>query len=340
MKSFIVFSAGIISMLVFVFGCSNETPKLVPLKDKTTEIVRDTGGNKVSFNRSIDILFVVDDSASMSDHQANLALNVKKFTQGIVGNQILDYHIGVVTSNMDNPPATAKPGYGWKGELNGVTKFISRSTAMGSEVLEANLQPGTEGSGIEQFFGPVVAALSPPMLSGANAGFYRPDAYLAVIFLTDSDDQSTFTASDFYKFLLSLKNGDPTKIISYGVNIPSTDQKCGRSSEPLPVKLEAFYALAKTQTLGLCDLDYGIKLAELGADLVRRVGRVLYLSRPAARDTIAVTYGSQLVPMDERTGWSFDPTRNAILFGEDLDLKPEPPGTKIEVYFQTAEFQR
>ncbi len=326
------------SVFAFGAGCADISPKKVPENKLKVERVKDSGGTKVSFNRSVDILFVIDDSGSMADHQANLAANVKLFTQGIMGNQILDFHIGVVTSNMDTQPWSPKPGQSWKGELWGTTKWVERLTPGGSAVLEANLEPGTNGSGSEMFFTPVEAALTPPLVNGVNAGFYRSDAYLAIIFLTDSEDQSQMTAPDFYKFLLNLKGGDPTKIITYGVNIPTVDKVCGRSGEPEPKKLEEFYKLTSAQTLGLCDKDYGIKLAELGADLVRRVGSVLYLTRPAQPKTILVSFGSQTVPNDPKIGWVYDPTRNAIVFGDELDLKPEPPGTQVEVDFTAAEY--
>lgn len=329
-----VFSAA----LLMGAGCAEQSPKKVPMQFVKNERIKDSGGNKVSFNRAVDILFVIDDSGSMQGHQANLAKNVKLFTQGITGNQILDYHIGVVTSNMDSPGWNPKPGFAFKGELWGTTKFITKQTVQGAAELEKNLQPGTNGSATEMFFSPVQAALTPPMLTGPNAGFYRPDAYLAVIFLTDSEDQSSLSANDFYRFLLNLKGGDTSKIITYGVNIPTTDHSCDRSGEPEPNKLEAFYKLSSAKTLGLCDADFGTKLAELGDDLARRVGSVLYLTRPAQPDTITVTYGTQTVPNDPRFGWVYDPVRNALIFGEEIDLLPEPQGTQVEVDFIAAEY--
>lgn len=328
----------VVAAVMVVTGCAEQSPKKVPMQFVKNERIKDSGGNKVSFNRAVDILFVIDDSGSMQGHQANLAKNVKLFTQGITGNQILDYHIGVVTSNMDSPGWNPKPGFAYKGELWGTTKYITKQTALGGAELEKNLQPGTNGSASEMFFTPVQAALTPPLLGGANAGFYRPDAYLAVIFLTDSDDQSNLSANDFYRFLLNLKGGDTTKIISYGVNIPTTDHSCDRSGEPEPNKLEAFYKLSSAKTLGLCDPDFGTKLAELGDDLARRVGSVLYLTRPAQPDTIVVTYGTQTIPNDPLTGWIYDPVRNALIFGEEIDLLPEPQGTQVDVDFIAAEY--
>lgn len=330
--------AGVIG---FGLGCAEESPKKVPLQVGKVERVKDQSQTTVSFQRSVDVLFVIDDSGSMAEHQANLAKNVRLFTQAILANQILDYHIGVVTSNMTDRPWSTSSGETYRGELWGLTKYVTRLTKNGQAILEKNLQPGTDGSASEMFFSPVQAALTPPLVNGANKGFYRPDAHLAVIFLTDSDDQSPLSPADFYKFLLGLKGGDASKIMIYGANIPTTDKMCSRSGEPEPKKLEALYAIAKvtpTQTLGLCDVDFGLKLADLGNDLVRRIGNLLFLSRPAQPHTIKVTFGSQTIPNDPKTGWVYDPVRNALLFGDDIDLKEEPPGTQIEVDFIAAEY--
>lgn len=332
---------GVTGVLVFVatglLACSEESTKLLELPVAKKERVKNTGGNKVTFNRSVDVLFVVDDSGSMAGHQTNLATNIKEFTKGFLSNQILDFHIGVVTSTMETAWST-NPCYAFGGELFGCTKYVERLTPNGLAVLEKNLNPGINGSGTEEFFSPLRAALSPPLLGGKNAGFYRPDAYLAVVFLTDSDDQSEESAQDIYKFMLNLKGGDAAKVITYGVYIPTNVSTCPRSGEPAPVKLEALFKLTSAKTLGLCDADYGTKLAALGDDLARRVGSVLYLSRPPDPKTITVAFGSQIVPNDESTGWVFDPDRNALIFGSNINLNPEPVGTQVEVDFISAEY--
>lgn len=319
-------------------GCSPESPKLVPLPLVKKERVKDTGGNKVVFNRGVDILFVIDDSGSMSSHQANLANNIQVFTKAFAGNQLLDWHLGVVTSSMDGN-STGTLCRGGDGALFGCPNFVDRLTPNAATVLNTNLQPGTGGSGTEQFFSPVKAALTPPMVSGRNAGFYRSDAYLVVIFVTDAEEQSRMTARETYDFLLNLKGGDAAKIITYGVYIPSSSpSSCSRDESTLPTKLEEFFRISGAKTLGLCDADYGQKLAGLGDDLAKRISSVLYLTRPAQPDTIKVTFGSQVIPNDPKTGWVFDPARNALVFGQDIDMKPEPPGTQVEVDFIAAEY--
>lgn len=329
---------GLLTFIPLLTVCSPNSPKLVPQQTAKPERVRDSSDVTLSFQRSVDILFVIDDSGSMDIHQRNLKNNIDLFTKGMNTNQTLDYHIGVLTSTMDDSWGPKPPGYGSKGELNGVTKYVTKLTPNRDVELKKNLVPGSDGSGTEYFFTPVQAALTPPLINGINNGFFRPDAYLAIIFVTDADDQSRLSADDFYKFLLGLKKNDPDKIIGYGVYIPTTDRSCDRSYEPEPRKLEAFFKLTKATTMGLCDVDYGMKLAEIGADLVRKVGSILYLSRPAIPDSIRVTFGSQTIPNDPVHGWVYDPARNALLFGEEIDLQPEPTGTEIQVDFMTTEY--
>ncbi|MBL7689409.1 MAG: VWA domain-containing protein [Bdellovibrionaceae bacterium] len=332
-----VHAVAMVGLASSLIACSPESPKLVELPLVKKERVKNTGDNKVTFNRAVDILFVVDDSGSMAIHQQNLSKNIQAFTQGFMANQMLDFHIGSVTSSMESSWSSTTC-YAFGGELFGCPKYVERSTPNGIAVLEKNLNPGTGGSGNEEFFSPIRSALSAPLVNGKNAGFYRQDAYLAVIFLTDSDDQSSESAQDIYNFLLNLKGGDAAKIITYGVYIPTNVSSCDRSGEPEPRKLEALFKIANGKTLGLCDADYGKKLAALGDDLVRRVGSVLYLTRPADPATITVAYGTQIIPNDPQTGWIYDPSRNALVFGPDIDLKPEPPGTQVEVDFIAAEY--
>src|ERR1700712_2487111 len=56
----------------------------------------------VKINRDVDILFVVDDSPSMLDKQANLAANFPNFINVLntIQGGLPDVHIGVVTSDL------------------------------------------------------------------------------------------------------------------------------------------------------------------------------------------------------------------------------------------------
>lgn len=172
-----------------------------------------------------DILFVVDDSGSMEENQANLAANLGVFVQALKDAPVQnDFRVGVTTSSVTrfvasesvyrqytSPSPSAgtpfpagaivavtpgTPGElvydatqyaatgGWGGE-----RFLSVSDPDLLAKFDANVRVGADGSGKEQPFLAARLALS-DRLADANAGFLRPGARLAVIFVTDEDDCS------------------------------------------------------------------------------------------------------------------------------------------------------
>jgi len=331
-------------------GCAKTSNYLVPkppdVEVKIERVVGALGGETVSFSPTVDILFVVDDSGSMQGHQVRMAQNFPAFTSNIFKSQILDANIGVTTASMSGRDSSSV--YGWGGRLHGATKFITRNTPDFERVLNANLKPGTGGDATERFFTPVMRALSEPLLSTVNQGFYRgPKTSLAIVWVSDADDQSDdeVSAKEFVDFLVSdLKAGDASKVLTYAVYIPSAQKDCDRSGEPDPDRIEEFFQIMtlKGQTpkaFSLCDPDFGQKLASIADDVVGKVSRVMRLERPPVVDSILVQYGSQVIPNDPKKGWQYEPTRNAIIFGRDIEILPEPPGTTIKVDFDVAEFQ-
>lgn len=324
----LIFTALTLIATGLIAGCSKESPKKVPyIRPKANEKIQNAG-QTINFNPKVDILLIVDNSGSMGDKQDNLSRNIGLFTNGLERMKLLDYHIGVITSDI-----------GHKGKLAGKTNFIDRNTVDGMQILKENLLVGTNGHYSEMMFDPVFLALSSPIVDVENFGFYRPDAYLVLIFITDTDDQSMrLSAGSFHQFLLGLKKNDKKKLIAYGVHIPTKDTTCDRSGEELPFRLEEFFRLTGAKTLGLCDPNYGEKLAALGDDMVGKIGRKLYLSRPPIVHTIKVTFGTQVIPNDSEKGWTFDASQNAVVFGRDIEWDNTQSQARVEVDFLAADY--
>jgi hypothetical protein len=317
-------------ILVGLTACENASPKLVGEPPRETR--KSAGTELQTFNPSVDVLFVIDDSGSMYTHQKNLQDNVDLFTNGISTNKFVDYHIGVI-STSDTFSSTGHGG----GVLAGRTKIVDRATINGASILKENIMVGISGSGFEKVFDPLHMALTDPVLSTKNQGFYRPSAYLAVVIITDAEDQSeVFDAAKIHQFLLDLKKGDSSKILTYGVVIPTNDPTdCSRDeyNRP-PQRIEEFFSLTKAQFYSLCDPDYGTKLSRIGGDLVERIGRRVLLDRRPIIETVEVTYGAQVILPDPETGWSYDATDNAIVLGRKIAWTEQPDGTTVEVYFK------
>ncbi len=192
---------------VALLGCAERS--LSELDPRPGNVVKLT--LPVNLNRNIDILFVIDDSGSMGEEQASLARNFPAFINVLntIPGGLPDVHIGVVSSNVGTGGvniggcSSATQPEGDDGDLQtngcaGVTagyledirqpdgsRTRNYSGAL-ADVFTCMAQLGTTGCGFEAHLESAFRALSP----GKNAGFLRPDAYLAIIFVADEDDCS------------------------------------------------------------------------------------------------------------------------------------------------------
>lgn len=326
----LLFSLGAVVFAGLVYSCSPASDKLIPQPVVSYEKV-DLKNNDVFRRPMVDILFVVDNSGSMSSYQQNVADNMDQFIDEFSKLKLIDYHIGVISTD----PADG-------GQLEGNPSYVEPTTPNGLNRLKSNLKLGTNGSAWEELFGPTSKALSKKLLSGYNSGFYRQDSYLVIIFVSDAEDQSNMDAIDLMDELVALK-GDKNKILSYGAMVPSgTETMNCMQDEGDPRKVEEFLAMnvnAGKNIVRLCDKDFGTKLVNFSKEIVQTVNKPIILSKVPIIPTIKVMYGTQVIPSDTVTGWYFDPKQNAILFGEDLYLdENQPKNAKLDVFFDSVEF--
>lgn len=169
----------------------------------------------VEINRDIDILFVVDNSGSMQEEQNSLNNNFNRFINVLnnIEGGLPNVHIGVVSTDTGAGPFNIQncTGNGDNGSLQSAPRgscqppagsFISDiansdGTRMtnypGSQSLADTFTCiaalGTSGCGFEQPLESMRRGLNGS--NPANAGFLRPNAFLAVILITDEDDCST-----------------------------------------------------------------------------------------------------------------------------------------------------
>jgi hypothetical protein len=157
----------------------------------------------------MDIIFVVDDSGSMSEEQSNLASNFPMFAQLLdsytVGNgQPLDYRIAVTTTgrpidyNIDLgggfgtvPEHETGPDGAFLNNCNNPKRWLEKTDANMAQTLGCRANVGTSGASIEMPLLMSKRALAERVQDNTNAGFIRSDALLAVVVLTDEDDAST-----------------------------------------------------------------------------------------------------------------------------------------------------
>lgn len=149
-----------------------------------------------------DILFVIDDSASMREEQEAVATQLSAFVEGLrAGNAgiSLDFQVGVITTSVYQfAPGVTVPELIHapypKGELHPVPgsseRVLQGTDPALLEKFAALVRRGTSGSGQETPFEAIRRALSPPLLGGVNAGLLRDGSRLLLVVLSDEDDCS------------------------------------------------------------------------------------------------------------------------------------------------------
>lgn len=154
--------------------------------------------------RKVDILWVVDSSGSMAPKQARLAQNFQGFINQLVGAQPpIDFHIGVVTTDTDDPSTrgtlrtwAVAPNSGnfisCTPDVTGTTSTCNTGTGSTADAVTAfkqMAQVGTKGSAGERGLLNAYLTLTNTANQGAN-NFIRPDAALYVVVVSDEDDSS------------------------------------------------------------------------------------------------------------------------------------------------------
>lgn len=152
----------------------------------------------------LDVLFVIDDSASMEDEQGSLIAAFPEFRaelNAVLGD--VDVHWGVATTGdgVNNSPGCQTLGglverTGGLGSSNARCGPFARGNFLSDD--DANLDDafacvaavGLEGSGNERPAEAMLTAFDPDLAGPGrcNAGFRRADTPLAVVIVTDEED--------------------------------------------------------------------------------------------------------------------------------------------------------
>lgn len=238
---------------------------------------------QVQGNGLVDILWVIDDSASMLDWQLELADHSATYVDGLDVLEV-DYHLGVITSDA--------------ADLQGDLPVMVPSTPDLAEVFADTVVVGTGGAGTEQGLLQAATALTPPQTEpgGANSGFLRPEAGLRVVFFGDEDDQSPEIVPDYVGILQATK------------------------ANPAAVRLDALvcpaaprYDLAAAMTGGtvtdLCSAGWADGIPAL-AEAAGSPRDTFVLSGQPVEATLQVELDG--APVYE--GWSYIEPFNAVLF--------------------------
>jgi hypothetical protein len=272
-----------------------------------------------------DILFVIDDSCSMEDEQEELAANFDSFIQHFEGTN-LDFHIGVTKGDLE---PGASEDWGVLETLPDGTKWIDADTADPIAAFNAIANVGASGSGecemgLQGSFSALGYQNNP---GGPNEGFYREDALLTLVIVSDEIGRAAGGAtiplfpscegilpSEYIPWWLNSLKGPShhDKLIWTGIvgDRPGGCNANGNSADEGVGYWEVIDAVAGNH-LSVCSDDWSEFLTQLGFEAAG-LKTSFQLRRIPLESTIVVEIDDDEIPVG--TVWTYDRTRNAIDF--------------------------
>jgi hypothetical protein len=278
----------------------------------------------------VDILWVVDDSGSMTNERRTLVGNFDRFVQELLTLQV-DFQMGVTS-------IVASDG----GRLRGTTKIISNMTMDPRRVFELNTTFPSSRSRWEQGLRMTQLGLTSPNIDVGqpNAGFLRPNAALAIIVLTNEDDSSFGTTDHYARVFKALKGKGNENLVSFSVIGGTIPNGCvppgetglyGSTADPA-----IRYAEVATKTGGIigsiCDASFEQTLTRI-AQALNTLKRVFPLTLQPIVNSIAVTVAGATIPQDPVNGWQYRADTNSVVF---LGNYVPPPGSIVRLTYAYA----
>jgi hypothetical protein len=274
----------------------------------------------------VDVLFVVDDSCSMREEQAAMAANLNAFFAPAALAQA-SYQLGLTTTDMAF-------GNNLAGRLRGAPPFLTSLTPNHLTTLSQRIVGlGVNGDGTEQTLAPAVAALTPP-LAGDHAGFLRDDATLAIVGVSDADDQSPLPVSTYAVLLGSLKGPNAVSFSAVTPLMANAPVGCSYDLAPGTRTLSAVSALRGVSE-EICTSNWSAVMSNLGGRVFGP--RLDYTLRaPVSAGSVSVSINGMAVAPTTSGGstvWTFSATTNTLTFAA---LSAPAPGQTVTVSYPVA----
>jgi hypothetical protein len=330
-------------------------PITVPLQGEGTLERSQTDIFDVPSDPTVDVLFVVDDSGSMSGVQNLMADNFSQFfTASNV--QAADYHIAVTSTLMvssscipdlsgnSNCPDHEMSGH-WTA-CPGNDRFLTRTSVNPQSQFQCNVRvsqsmnpPRPNSDSAEASLRGAYNFLSAPKINdpAINGGFLRDVAKLHVIMVSDEPEQSRGPVDLYIDFFRNLKGFRNESLVTVSAIIPLPGESCGEGGTRYDDVVNAFNG----RTQSLCQSDWTGTMANLGLDSIG-LQTEFFLSRAAEGSTLSVCVraGSSTAPCTavpqttdgSNNGYFYDPVTNSIVFNP---ASIPGRGSRVEVTYET-----
>ena len=283
-------------------GCSDYQV----VKQTFTESFRQTDRKE-----GIDILWVVDDSATMYEEHELLIDSAESFI-GFVANTNVDYRLGVVSTDYEEDA----------GRLQG--EVLTPETPGMLDAFIKQIESERAGSRDERGFDAAILGADP----AANPDFARARADLELVIFSDEDDHSQVDATTFVDTLKSYRQNAQVKVHAV-VGDPPAGCVSALAAADVGTRYLQVQAATEGRRESICTMDYGSMLARVALDVIG-LQTSFVLQKVPEVPTIELLVDGLMVHQRERDGWSYNPGDNSIQFD---GFAVPPPGSSIVVTY-------
>ena len=263
-------------------------------------------------NLEVDVVWVMDNSGTMSEEQDNVVANLSEFVDVLDGFGA-DWQVGVVTTNVESAG----------GQI--VAPIVTPYVADVANTFAAAVAVGATGSRDEQGLHAMLLATTEPTMSEANAGLIRDTADLAVIIVSDEDDHSPESLEFYQQHMERLKSGRARLSAVVG-QLPAGCASPYAAADPA----ERYLSMVEWSggiADSICRQDFGSTMKQLALN-VMGLTDTFPLSQVPEPDSLEVRREGVKLYERELNGWQYDPGLNAIIVdgyaipgpGEQLDV--------------------
>jgi hypothetical protein len=321
----------------------------------------------------IDVLFVLDNSFSMRNRIDFIRDQTAELFD-VIDAANVDYQVGLVTTDIEGIvngqvagpcgfPSAQPPGNWVRGSCGFLSDGNDRDNRPEWRIIQPNELPSPgdafrevlevpfPGNPRETGLQAMADALTPPIASGWNDGFVRPDADLAVIVLSDDNDFSSRPVDFYVGLVRSLKAGSGNRATINAI-VPADRGECNEFEKPeLCFTRDSRYRAAAVLTDGVVLPQGGTDGApfdQQAEEYAERIIRVLDASLSTRRSfrlqgtpapgTVQVFIDGAPLPRSSPAGgenWSYDDTNNRVVF---TDRGRPLPGQDFEVRYRNLCF--
>lgn len=254
----------------------------------TTTLIEMTKSVNIAAQNKVDILIIDDNSGSMNSYQSSLASRFSSFLTKIQG---LHWQLGITTTDVNSPTSL---GYS-DGQLihfdtsHAILNDSMSASSVQSLFNQAIVRPESSDSttykytqceqGIKGTYRALERALTPQSAADAdNKALIRPDASLAVIIVSNSNESTNVTDSRSCSNAPEMRNSPenlqkmvaanfPGKAFSFhSIIVKSGDSTClGKNgNEFYGAAYQTLSGLTNGVVSSICTTDYGAQLGDIG----------------------------------------------------------------------------